>query len=452
MLLAAASFLSIACAHTEPSRPAPVAGAATPSAPSSSAFELAVLGSGGPVSFGRAASGYVVFIDGVARALVDVGPGAFVRLGEMRIDLHRLDTILLTHLHIDHSGDLPGFVKSRDLTYDEPLRFRIFGPGGGGDYPNTTAFVDRMFGREGAFAYLPKFRNGLDVEAEEFGGGYQWGSVRLADVKLAGEVAAKLPVQIVGDPAFNAVPAACSACASPQQSPAELGANGLLGIDAFVYDCGEQCAGADPLPAFYYSCTGDDCTVASAALTEQLTNPIARFEADSNGAVVKFPAVAAGGAVSLAGQLVFGIGTAPNNGLEGTKVLTLDPYGNFTTVFGGQTLTQSFIDSGTNQLLFDDGSIPACPGQLGYLYCPSSPVSLTAENKGGSGVTSTVAFSVENAVTLYSHTSYTAFDDVAGLGGAGTFVWGFPFFIGRSVYVALDGATTPGGKGPYFAY
>ena len=33
-----------------------------------------------------------------------------------------------------------------------------------------------------------------------------------------------------------------------------------------------------------------------------------------------------------------------------------------------------------------------------------------------------------------------------------TFVWGFPFFIGRSVYVAVDGAATPGGKGPYFAY
>jgi ribonuclease BN (tRNA processing enzyme) len=130
-----------------------------------SAFELVVLGSGGPVSSGRAASGYVVFVDGVARALVDVGPGTFVRLGEMGIDLHRLDTILITHLHIDHSGDLPGFVKSRDLSYDEPLAFRIFGPSGRGEYPGTSAFVDRLFGAQGAFAYLKNFRNRLRLDA-----------------------------------------------------------------------------------------------------------------------------------------------------------------------------------------------------------------------------------------------------------------------------------------------
>jgi ribonuclease BN (tRNA processing enzyme) len=168
LLIAAASLVSTGCAPAEAVDPASVPGAAAacrPLAVAPSGFELAVLGSGGPVSSGRAASSYVVFVGGVARVLVDVGPGAFVRLGELGIDLRRLDTILLTHLHIDHSGDLPGFVKSRDLSYGEPLVFRIFGPSGGGDYPGTAVFADRLFGAQGAFAYLSKFRNTLKLDA-----------------------------------------------------------------------------------------------------------------------------------------------------------------------------------------------------------------------------------------------------------------------------------------------
>ena len=133
----------------------------TSASKSSAPFELIVLGSGGPRGFGRAASSYLVLLGGKARILVDVGPGVFVRLGELGVDFKDLDTLLLTHLHIDHTGDVPGFVKSRDLTFDAPMTFRFFGPGGGGDYPSTTTFIDRLFGEHGAYAYLPKFRNEL---------------------------------------------------------------------------------------------------------------------------------------------------------------------------------------------------------------------------------------------------------------------------------------------------
>jgi hypothetical protein len=34
----------------------------------------------------------------------------------------------------------------------------------------------------------------------------------------------------------------------------------------------------------------------------------------------------------------------------------------------------------------------------------------------------------------------------------GAFDWGLPFFFGRQVFTAIEGASTPGGSGPYFAF
>ena len=81
--------------------------------PAKSRLEVVVLGSGGPRAFGRAGSSYIVAIEGTPRLLVDAGPGAFLRIGELDLNLERVDTVLLTHLHIDHSGDLAAFFNAR---------------------------------------------------------------------------------------------------------------------------------------------------------------------------------------------------------------------------------------------------------------------------------------------------------------------------------------------------
>jgi hypothetical protein len=53
-------------------------------------LEVQVLGSGGPRAFGRAGSSYIVLVDGTPRILLDAGPGAFVRIGELNIDLQQV--------------------------------------------------------------------------------------------------------------------------------------------------------------------------------------------------------------------------------------------------------------------------------------------------------------------------------------------------------------------------
>src|ERR1700758_5197717 len=67
--------------------------------PAPAALELIVLGSGGPAARGRAASSYLVMLDGELRVLVDAGPGAFARIGEVHASLDAVDIVLLTHLH-----------------------------------------------------------------------------------------------------------------------------------------------------------------------------------------------------------------------------------------------------------------------------------------------------------------------------------------------------------------
>src|SRR6202162_3256618 len=95
-------------------------------------LEVVVLGSGGPRAFGRAGSNYIVLVDGTPRILLDAGPGAFVRIGELHIDLQQVDIVLLTHLHIDHSSDLAAFFNARALNSDGAIKYRGVGPGGGG--------------------------------------------------------------------------------------------------------------------------------------------------------------------------------------------------------------------------------------------------------------------------------------------------------------------------------
>ena len=129
---------------------------ATPK-PEKSPIEVVVLGSGGPRAFGRAGSSYVILLDGTPRILVDAGPGAFLRIGELDLDLEKLDIVLLTHLHIDHSADLPAFFNARALTSDGPISYRIFGPAGAGLFPSTSHFVDSFVGDAGAFPYQKTF-------------------------------------------------------------------------------------------------------------------------------------------------------------------------------------------------------------------------------------------------------------------------------------------------------
>jgi Protein of unknown function (DUF3443) len=240
----------------------------------------------------------------------------------------------------------------------------------------------------------------------------------------------------------------------PENSVQAFGANGLLGVSSFREDCGPFCVTATG-PGTYYSCPLTGCVGATAALAEQIQNPVVKLPVDNNGVIVELPTVDPVGAAVIEGSLVFGIGTKSNNASGNAKVLTLSALGSFTTMYGTQTLNQSFIDSGSNGLFFPDAALPLCTGTIavGY-YCPSTVQTLSATNQSAAGVTSDVTFKVANAESLLNYNAnFWAFGTIAGPNPiAQSFDFGLPFFFGRNVFVAIEGQTTPAGMGPYVAY
>jgi len=281
--------------------------------------------------------------------------------------------------------------------------------------------------------------------------GYIWGPVATADIQISGETASAVPVQLI-DPTFAAVPAGCQSFGGPALDTLDvLRANGILGIGAFLQDCGPACTQTGSSnPGLYYDCVSTPCQVAAQPLAQQVANPVAFFPTDNNGVIVELPKVSAA-SPSLSGSLVFGIGTQTNNGLGGATVFPLDSNGEFTTTFQG-TAYPGFIDSGSNGLFFLDStttSIPTCTDNTSF-YCPTSTANLSA-TVSVAGASSTVKFAVQNADTLFSNQSAFVFPDLAGP-NSGTFDWGLPFFFGRNVFTAIESASTPGGTGPYWAF
>lgn len=120
-----------------------------------------VLGSGGPESTDqRASSGYLVWQNGKARVLVDMGPGSMLRYEQSGARIEDLDVVLLTHLHVDHSADLPALIKAAFFT-ERKRDLPIYGPTGNAVMPDTVAFVQSMFAApSGSFRYLAGYLSG----------------------------------------------------------------------------------------------------------------------------------------------------------------------------------------------------------------------------------------------------------------------------------------------------
>lgn len=124
---------------------------------------LQVLGSGGPIADDeRASSGYLVWVDGESRVLIDAGGGTFLRFGEAHANFTGLDFVGLSHLHTDHSADFPALLKSGNFS-DRERPLPVAGPVASGLFPGLNDYLQAMLNADdGAYGYLSSFLDGTN--------------------------------------------------------------------------------------------------------------------------------------------------------------------------------------------------------------------------------------------------------------------------------------------------
>lgn len=119
---------------------------------------LQILGSGGPeIEDRRASSSYLLWVNGRARLLIDTGGGSAYNFERSSANFADLKAILFSHFHVDHSADLPVYIKgSYFLRRQNDLP--LYGPAANELMPDTGEFVQALFNtRRGAFKYLSDF-------------------------------------------------------------------------------------------------------------------------------------------------------------------------------------------------------------------------------------------------------------------------------------------------------
>ncbi len=151
-------------------------------------------GSGMPMPRLKQASAcFLIELGNGDKFIFDMGTGSIHRLMSLGIPPDYLDKVFLTHLHMDHAGDVPAFyILGPQNNRSRPLR--IWGPGGGGTRPEwgTKAAMHHM---QESWAWMTGTLAGM-IDTRSFGlevTEYDWSKVNNVIYDANGVVIRSIP-------------------------------------------------------------------------------------------------------------------------------------------------------------------------------------------------------------------------------------------------------------------
>jgi ribonuclease Z len=127
------------------------------------ALHILLCGTGSPLPDPTRAKACTAIIAGGHVVLIDTGPGAWGELARANVPAAQIDTVLLTHLHSDHIGDL-GEVATQSWLGGRTTPLEIFGPPAPDTYTLPKDAEGESFGTSGTEQVVKGFAEAYNAD------------------------------------------------------------------------------------------------------------------------------------------------------------------------------------------------------------------------------------------------------------------------------------------------
>jgi ribonuclease Z len=129
------------------------------------ALHVLLCGTGSPMPNLSRANACVAVMAGGKVVIIDAGPGSWAKLAAMNVPAAKVDTVLLTHLHSDHIGDL-GELATQSWLGGRKVPLNVYGPPAPPEAERTTDAEGETFGVNGTEAAVKGFAQAYNADAE----------------------------------------------------------------------------------------------------------------------------------------------------------------------------------------------------------------------------------------------------------------------------------------------